>query len=576
MSWGVNFSNPPYEAFSSVLRANKIFTSPAFPHVETGLRPVEMGVAKGRAAVSSRMILSGSTSGLLRARRVLTMVPGVEGEAVLWERGKIQMVGSALRLDRAAGSEVPRYDLPEALVTPGLVDGHTHLALWSLNRRRVQLAGVQSLREVIARVAAAPAVGGWVVGQGWDSNGWAVPPDRYMLDEVQTFPVYLDSLDVHAAWLNSAALSVAGITRDTSDPYGGRIVRDGNGEPTGLLLERAVELVTPYLPEPLAPELDAALLEAQTEAQRLGVTGVHDVEGMGVLAAFKRLEGRGELRLRVLFHPPVSALPELIAQGSRSGQGSGWITIGGVKLFLDGSLGSRTAWMLDPYTGSSDRGMPITSEAEARAAMTTAAAAGLATTVHAIGDAAVRRALDLVGALPQLSIPHRIEHFQCVHPLDLRRAGQRGLVLSMQPAHLLTDIPLIDQHWSGRGRGAYAFKSLLDAGARIVLGSDVPVASLDPREAVYAALERKSGDGAPAKGWQPDEKLSFLEAIGGYTVAAAHAAGAATRRGVLAPGYDADLVAWDVDPTVEQGDGHAFRQGRAVLTVVGGEVVMRV
>jgi predicted amidohydrolase YtcJ len=414
------------------------------------------------------------------------------------------------------------------------------------------------------------------VGQGWDSNGWSVPPDRSLLDRVQSLPVYLDSLDVHAAWLNSAALAVAGITRGTPDPYGGRIVRDANGEPTGLLLERAVELVTPHMPEPPAPELEDALLEAQSEAHRLGVTGVHNVEGMAVLAAFKRLEERGELRLRVLFHPPVSALPHLISHGRRSGQGSAWLTMGGVKLFLDGSLGSRTAWMLEPYDGSRDRGMPITSEAEARAAMTTAAAAGMATTVHAIGDAAVRRALDLVSTLPRLPIPHRIEHFQCVHPLDLKRAGQSGLVLSMQPAHLLTDIPLIDRYWGIRGRGAYAFRSLLSAGAQVVLGSDVPVASLDPREGIYAALERRSAEGAPDAGWRPSEKLSFTEALHGYTVAAAHAGGVASHRGVLAPGYDADLVAWEVDPSVERGDGHAFRQGRAVLTVVGGEVVMRV
>jgi predicted amidohydrolase YtcJ len=145
----------------------------------------------------------------------------------------------------------------------------------------------------------------------------------------------------------------------------------------------------------------------------------------------------------------------------------------------------------------------------------------------------------------------------------------------MQPAHLLTDIPLVDRHWSDRGRGAYAFRSLLQTGARLVFGSDVPVASLDPREGIYAALERRGLDGAPGKGWRPEEKLSFADALGGYTVAAAYAAGAGNRRGMLAPGFDADLVAWSVDPAAERGDGAAFRQGRAVLTVVGGAVVMR-
>lgn len=232
--------------------------------------------------------------------------------------------------------------------------------------------------------------------------------------------------------------------------------------------------------------------------------------------------------------------------------------------------------MLEPYQGSRDRGMPITGEKEARGAMTTAAAAGIATTVHAIGDAAVRRALDLVETLPSVAIPHRIEHFQCVHPVDLDRAASLGLVISMQPAHLLTDIPLVDRHWGERGRGAYAFRSLLERGARLVFGSDVPVASLDPREGIYAALERKGFDGAPAGGWHPVEKLGFSEALAAYTVTAACAAGVGQRRGKLAPGFDADLVAWAVDPAAELGDGEAFRRGHALLTVVGGAVVMQV
>ena len=570
-----------HEAIYEVLHANKIFTSQAFPHVESHSGRLFLGRPRRKFAVLMRVTFSSMTlvtdgsSGLIRARRVLTMFPGFEGDSVLWRDGRIQSVGPAAKLDRAAPRHVPRYVLPDALVTPGLVDGHTHLALWALNRRRVELSGLRTREEVIARVATARPVQGWIIGQGWDANGWSSPPDRHALDRVQAGPVYLDSLDVHAVWLNSAALAEAGITRDVPDPYGGKIVRDASGEPTGLLLERAIELVTPHLPDPPPDVLDAALLDAQAEAHRLGVTGIHDVESMQVLEAFQRLESAGSLRLRVLFHPPVSSLPTLIRRKIRSGQGSDWLTIGGVKLFLDGSLGSRTAWMLEPYSGSRDRGMPITNEEEARHAVTAAAAAGIASTVHAIGDAAVRRALDLLEELPPVGVPHRIEHFQCVHPLDLDRAGRGGIVISMQPAHLLTDIPLVDRHWGERGRGAYAFRSLLQRGARLVFGSDVPVASLDPRQGMYAALERKGFDGAPDQGWRPEERLGFADALGGYTVAAAHAACAGRRRGMLAPGFDADLVAWSVDPGVERGDGAAFRQGRAVLTVVGGAVVMQ-
>jgi predicted amidohydrolase YtcJ len=447
--------------------------------------------------------------------------------------------------------------------------------MWALNRRRVQLAGSATCDEAVRRVAGARPAQGWIVGQGWDANAWDRAPDRGALDAVQRVPVYLDSLDVHAAWVNSAALAAAGITRGTPDPFGGRIVRDASGEPTGLLLERAVELMLPCLPDPPPALLDEALREGQAEAHRLGVTGIHDMEGDAILAALERLEAVDVLRLRVLFHPPVASLPGLVRRGVRSGVGSEWLRIGGVKLFLDGSLGSRTAWMLEPYASSRDRGMPITSEEEAAGAMRAAAGAGIAATVHAIGDAAVRRALDLMTPLPRVGVPHRIEHFQCVHPDDLDRAAAAGIVVSMQPAHLLTDIPLVERHWGARGRGAYAFETLRRRGTPMIFGSDVPVASIDPREGLYAALERRSDAGGPPGGWRPEEKLSFESALHGYTVGAAHAGGAADRTGTLAPGRDADLVAWSFDPAAERGVGDAVRAGHARLTVVRGEVVMR-
>ncbi len=496
-------------------------------------------------------------------------------DAVWWEGGVVRGVGAAHRLEPAVPRAVPRFELPDTLVTPGFVDGHTHFAMWAQNRRRVRLGGARTRAEAVRRVASAPPTQGWILGQGWDANGWAEPPVREALDAVAAVPVYLDSLDVHAAWLNTAALRRCGISAETPDPFGGRIIRDAAGEPTGLLLERAVELALPHLPSPPAEAVLEAVREAQAEAHRLGITGIHNVEGDPAWEAFRTLEGADELRLRVLFSPPVEQLPRLLAAGRRSGAGSDWLTMGGVKLFLDGSLGSRTAWMLEPYEGVHDRGMPITDGALAWEAMRLAADGGIAVAAHAIGDAAVRRALDLMERLPQVAIPHRIEHLQCVHPADLARAGRAGIVSSMQPAHLLTDIPLVDRHWGARGRGAYAFRSLLAAGNALVFGSDVPVASIDPREGVYAALERRGVDGAPPAGWRPEERLGFEQVVHAYTTAAARASGVAERRGTLAPGQDADLVAWAVDPLAERGDGEAFRRGRAVLTVVGGIPVMR-
>ncbi|MBA3495726.1 MAG: amidohydrolase, partial [Gemmatimonadales bacterium] len=508
-------------------------------------------------------------------RKILSLASGIEGDAIWWQGGRVRAVGTASQVSSLVPRSTPRFELPDALVTPGFVDGHTHFAMWALGRRRVQLAGASTRAEAVLRVATAVPVQGWVLGQGWDSNGWSCAPDRSSLDAVQRSPVCLDSLDVHAAWVNSAALALAGITRETADPFGGRIVRDAAGEPTGLLLERAVELMTPHLPVPPPELLDDALRAAQAEAHGFGVTGIHDMEGDETFAAFERLEAAGELRLRVLFHPPVASLPALIRRGVRSGAGSDWLRIGGVKLFLDGSLGSRTAWMLEPYAGSHDRGMPITSEAVAADAMRQAAASGIAATVHAIGDAAVRRALDLMTPLPRVGVPHRIEHFQCVSAADFDRAAATGLVVSMQPAHLLTDIPLIERHWGARGRGAYAFASLGRRGTALVFGSDVPVASIDPREGLYAALERRGGPGMPPGGWRPEEIISFVGAVRAYTVGAAFVGGVAGRSGCLAPGRDADLVAWSFDDDVERGAGDAVRAGAARLTVVGGEVVMQ-
>jgi predicted amidohydrolase YtcJ len=516
-----------------------------------------------------------SASGFLRAGRVISLAPGVSGDAIWWQDGRIRAVGPAALVRREVPSGTPELELPRAWVTPGFVDGHTHFAAWALNRRRVQLAGARTRTEALRRIAGAVPRQGWVLGQGWDANPWEAVPDRWVLDAVQPGPVYLDSLDMHAAWLNSAGLRAAGITRDTPDPFGGVIVRDASGEPTGVLKERAVELALPALPVPPEDALAEALLEAQAEAHRLGITGLHDVEGDDVLEAFRRLDAADALRLRVLFHPPVASLPALVRSGWRSGRETGWITEGGIKLFLDGSLGTQTAWMLEPYEGSRDRGMPISTLEEARDAMALAASAGIAVTAHASGDAAVRRALDLLAPLPRVALPHRIEHLQCVHPDDLGRAAALGVVASMQPAHLFADIPLLDRHWGARSRGAYAFRSLLQQGTTVVFGSDVPVATIDPREGVYSAMERKAFDGAPAAGWRPDEKVSFEDAVRAYTAAAAVAGGVAGRRGVLAPGYDADLVAWAVDEDAPGQEGDAFRRARTLLTVIAGQPVLR-
>lgn len=515
----------------------------------------------------------GLTSGFLRAQTILTLDPALTGDSVWWHDGVIREVGPSAQLGRKVPSAVPRFDLPRTIVTPGFVDGHTHFAAWGINRRRVRLAGAASRAEALERIAVASPANGWTLGQGWLSHRWEAEPDRWSLDRVTTGPAWFDSGDLHAGWANSAALVRAGIDRTTPDPDGGRIVRDANGEPTGVLLERAVQLVQRYLPLPTQAELIEAIREGQAIAHRQGITGIHDVEGPDALAAFRTLEVAGELKLRVLFHPPVAQLPLLKANGVRSGQGSPWLALGGVKLFLDGSLGSRTAWMLHPYEDGVDRGMPLASEAEARQAIQDASYAGIACVIHAIGDAAVRRALTLLEEAPRVRIPHRIEHFQCVDPRDIERAARSGIVASMQPVHLPGDVATAEERWGGRAAGAYAIRSLQQVGTVLAFGSDVPVANLDPREGVVAAMSRVAADGSFAGGWYPEQRIGFEDAVRGFTIGNALAAGKADRSGRLAPGFEADLVAWAADTSALPHDPAAFGAARVALTVVGGEVV---
>lgn len=505
---------------------------------------------------------------------MLSLAPGVSGDSVWWQDGIVRMVGRAGDLERHVPSRVPRIDLPRTTVTPGIVDGHTHFGMWALGQGRVNLAGSGSRAEALSRIAAGTPEQGWLRGHGWDSNRWESPPDRWSLDAATgRLPAAFDSVDVHAIWANSRALREAGITRESPDPAGGRIVRDGGGEPTGLLLERSAEALRAILPIPEPGRMLATIENAQRLAHRLGVTGIHNVESPEVLRAFRRLEQEDRLRLRVLFHPPVAQLPELLAAGVQSGSGSSWLALGGVKLFFDGTLGSRTAWMLDPYEDGRDSGMPLASLDAATQAVQAAAAGGISLVIHASGDAAVRRALDLLADAPRVALPHRIEHLQCVHPDDLGRAADLGIVASMQPSHLPGDIALAEERWGGRARGAYAFRSLLDRGTVLAFGSDAPVTHLDPRLGLAAAMDRLPAGGGESKGWNLHEALSFEAALRGFTVGNAWAGGVAERRGQLAPGFEADLVAWEMDPAVERGVGAAMRVAKVRMTVVDGQIV---
>lgn len=490
---------------------------------------------------------------------------------MLVRAGRVVAVESRERL---IGMDAELVDFGDATITPGLTDAHVHLVEWALGRRRVQLGGLDS-PEAAARAAekGAAQAGEWVLGHGWNRHLWSAAPHRSQLDaRVPDRPVALVSADMHAVWANSVALQRTGIDASTVDPAGGRIERDGSGEPTGVLYDNAMPLLLDRVVAPTRVEQADATAAAQTELHRSGITGVQTVEpeSLGVL---ERLREDGRLRLRVLQHLPLARLEEAIHLGLRSGFGGDWIRIGGIKMFLDGSLGSLTARLLEPYEGSQDYGVQTLESGDLREAVRCAADAGLASTVHAIGDAAVALALDVLAepAVAVSAMPHRIEHVQLLPAGRAPDPGRAGIVCSVQPSHLIADWGPAERHWGvERSRNAYAFRSLLDGGAVLAFGSDMPAGPMDPRLTFLAATARQGPDGEPAGGWFPGEQLNAAASLWAYTVGPALAAGRPDH-GRLIPGAVADLAVWDRDPLALH--GQEFMELGCRATVVAGDVV---
>jgi predicted amidohydrolase YtcJ len=516
----------------------------------------------------------------VRAARIHTMdAERREAECLVLRRGVIEAVGSADEMASRFGTSLEWLDLRPAVIVPGLTDSHVHLVEWALGLRQPDLLGLTSMSEAldrVAHVAASEPEDAWLEFKGWDPT-WRAQAELTDLDRASRGrAVVLVAHDLHSGWLNSESMRRLDIGPGRSDPAGGFVERDAEGRPTGVLKERALDWWYQGRPQPGTGDKKAALLEGQAALHRLGTTAVHSVEAPDSFRVVEELARSGELALRVLHHMPQRFLDPLIECGVVSGFGDEWLRVGGIKYFTDGALGSRTAWMLEPYEDAEGCGIRRLDPAEFAADVKRAAQAGLAATVHAIGDAAVRMTLDVIegAGSARLSIPHRVEHLQCVHPDDLGRAGAAGIVGSMQPSHLLTDVRLAESRWGPeRSRQTYALRSLLDAGTILAFGSDAPVEVPDPREGFYAAVARRDRDGYPADGWNAEESLTAFEVLRGYTVSPAIAAGDADRRGRVAPGHAADFAAWNLD--LVEADPESIRGAEVVATVVGGEVVYR-
>jgi len=461
----------------------------------------------------------------------------------------------ALDADALAWSDAPGAvveDLNGATVIPGLIDAHVHLMWYALGLQQLDLRDctrAELMQQVQARAAEVPP-GTWVRGRGWDQNLWpgAQFPTAAELDKVApSHPMLLIAKNGHAAVANSKALKRASITADTPDPDGGRIGRGADGMPNGMLFEHAINFVKDMIPQPTVDQVAAALRSAQEHLLAVGLTGVHDVDGAPAFSAFQALRREDALRVRVVKYVRRAALSGLLTAGVRTGFGDRWLCLGGLKLYADGALGARTGAMFAPYEGEPDNLGVLTLEPEALEALARqAVGGGLALAVHAIGDRANRLVLDALETVRphDPTLRHRIEHAQLIRPEDVPRFRHLNVIASMQPVHASHDQDMAARYWGERTRHAYAWRTLLDAGAVLAFGSDAPIERFDPWVGLYAAVTRRHEvDGAPGpKGWHPEQRLTLHEALRAFTWGAAYAAGMESEVGRLLPGYLADLL----------------------------------
>ena len=522
-------------------------------------------------AVVATLLLAGTTAsaaepsraGVLVNARIHTQADERPlAEAMAWDvNGRLLAVGTRAEV-MAKAADATVHDARGATVVPGLIDAHAHLMGLGYALMRADLVGARSKAEVVARLqsfAAGLPEGAWLLGRGWDQNLWPDKSFPTAADLDAAFPdrpVWVERVDGHAGWANTAALRRA--KRDLVgdwQPEGGEVIR-ANGRPTGVFIDAATKLVDEVVPPPDTAYRTEALQRALEAASRVGLTGVHDM-GTSVedLMLYGRFADEGRLTLRVVAYADgdSEALDTLCREGPYL-HGSGRVRMAGVKFYADGALGSRGAALLEPYSDDhANRGLLVTPPEQLLAAMRKAHACNVQVATHAIGDRGNRLVLDdyaeVLGVDARLDHRWRIEHAQVATLADIPRFQQLNVIASMQPTHATSDMPWAEAR-VGRERlaGAYAWRRFLQSNVRLALGSDFPVESADPRLGLYAAVTRQDLAGQPPGGWLADQKLNSAEALRGFTADAAWAGFTETEVGRLAPGLRADFVLLDADP----------------------------
>ena len=539
------------------------------------------------ASVPDAPATSESADLVLLSAKIWTGDPSRPQASALAARdGRIVALGADEEVGKLRGSKTVVVDAKGRRVVPGFIDSHTHMSMGGFNRLAVDLRKTKDPAEftrALAEFAKTRPAGLWLTDGAWDHQVWADPvlPTRAMLDPATgDRPTCLSRTDGHMAVCNSRALALAKVTRATPDPPGGVIVRDASGEPTGLLKDAAMDLVWVVRPARTVAEVAEALRNAVRHAAENGVTSVHDLPGNAAdLDAWEILRREGRLTVRVDYRPSLSEW-EKARDRRASMKNDEWLRIGGVKGYVDGSLGSSTALFYEPYSDDPKTSGVYAGEAiplaklESRVAA--ADAAGLQVEVHAIGDRANAELLDVFERVAKKNGPKdrrfRIEHAQHLRPADVARFGKLNVIASMQPYHAIDDGRWAEKRIGlERCRTTYAFRSLLDAGALLAFGSDWDVAPLSPISGIDAAVNRRTTDGLHPRGWIPEQRIGVEEALRAYTSAAARAAFAEKEKGSLAVGKLADFVVLSRDLLADGPDD--IPATRVDATVVGGRVV---
>jgi predicted amidohydrolase YtcJ len=510
--------------------------------------------------------------------------------SIVTRGGRIAYVGPAPQARRQAVN-ARRVDLSGSFVFPGWADAHGHLLGLGKSLEIAQLRTAADANEAarrIAELAAKLPAGAWAEGRGWDQNLWpgkAFPDARDLDAVVADRPAAARRVDGHAVWANSRALALAGIGKDTPDPAGGRILRRSDGTPSGVLVDNAMDLLDRVVPPPTSEDFARRILAAARACAAVGLTEVQDASGYSPedVAVLQRLAANPELPLRIYatVSPEQPSLDAFFAKGIRVGAGSDLLTVRAIKAYADGALGSRGAALLADYSDEPGRrGLLVTAPERLDDVARQASEKGWQLWIHAIGDRGNRIALDAfrkasgipAGGRGRPATRPRVEHAQVIAPEDLPRFGREGVIASMQPTHATSDMTWAEARLGPeRVRGAYAWRTLKNGGARLAGGSDFPVESENPLYGFYAAVTRQDFEGKPVGGWRASERLSRREALALFTSDAAWAAFEETWRGRIAPGYAADLTVFRSDPMTAPAKD--IPRIATVMTVVDGRIV---